>query len=105
MGIGPDGPQVVALVHGAVAAVVSPTAAEKFEISRANVLAHQRVMERVMEAGGTVLPVKFNTIAQGQKAGGAGGISAEGRIIQCVLDRRQEELATLLSTMRRYRGS
>ena len=89
-----DGPEVFILAHKSVAAVISATAIEKFEISRTNVLAHQKVMERVMEAGCTVLPVKFNTLAE-ERA----GQTAESRIIRCVLEPRQEELTALLAEM------
>jgi hypothetical protein len=94
LGIGPDGPDVFVLTHKAVAAVISATPTEKFEISRVNVLAHQKVMEKVMEAGCTVLPVKFNTVAEERT-----GETAESRIVRCVLEPRQEELTAMLAEM------
>jgi len=87
--------EVFAVAHDSVAAVVSATSAEKLEISRGNTLAHQRVMETVMQRGHTVLPVKFNTIAEDK-----GRKSAEERIVDHVLVGRNKEIVGLLSTMR-----
>jgi hypothetical protein len=87
--------EVFAVPHEGLAVVVSATSAEKLEISRGNALAHQRVMEAIMQRGHTVLPVRFNTIAEdkGKKA-------AEQRIVDHVLAGRREEIRGLLSTMR-----
>jgi hypothetical protein len=87
--------EVFAVVHESIAAVVSATSAEKLEISRGNALAHQRVMEAAMQRGHTVLPVKFDTIAEDK-----GGKSAEERIVNRVLVGRRKEILGLLSTMR-----
>jgi len=98
-GLGPMGiegnSEVSAVAHDGIAAVVSATSAEKLDISRGNALAHQRVMEAVMQRGHTVLPVKFNTIAENK-----GGKSAEERIVNHVLVGRNKEIVGLLSTMR-----
>jgi len=98
-GFGPTGiegnSEVFAVAHDGIAAVVSATSAEKLEISRGNALAHQRVMEAVMQRGHTVLPVKFNTIAEDK-----GRKSAEERIVAHVLVGRNKEIVGLLSTMR-----
>jgi predicted CoA-binding protein len=91
----PGNPDIFAVVHENIAAVVSATSAEKLEISRGNAIAHQRVMEAVMQRGHTVLPVKFNTIAEDK-----GGKSAEKRIVDHVLVGRNKEIVGLLSTMR-----
>ena len=98
-GFGPmeieENSEVFAVAHDSIAAVVSATSAEKLEISRGNALAHQRVMEAVMQRGHTVLPVKFNTIAEDK-----GGRLAEERIVDHVLVGRNKEIVGLLSTMR-----
>ena len=98
-GFGPMGTEgnseVFAVAQDGIAAVVSATSAEKLEISRGNALAHQRVMEAVMQRGHTVLPVKFNTIAEEK-----GGKSAEERIVNHVLAGRRKEILGLLSSMR-----
>ncbi len=93
MGIEGDS-EVFVVAHENIAAVVSDTSAEKLEISRGNALAHQRVMEAVMQCGRTVLPVKFNTIAEDK-----GTKSAEGRIVDHVLIGRNKEIVDLLATM------
>jgi hypothetical protein len=87
--------EVFAVAHDGIAAVVSATSTEKLEISRGNALSHQRVMEAVMQCGHTVLPVKFNTVAEDK-----GRKTAEERIIDHVLAGRRKEILSLLSTMR-----
>lgn len=98
-GFGPMGieenSEVFAVAHDGIAAVVSATSTEKLEISRGNALSHQRVMEAVMQCGHTVLPVKFNTVAEDK-----GRKTAEERIIDHVLAGRRKEILGLLSTMR-----
>jgi hypothetical protein len=94
--IGIDGSgEVFAVAHDGTAAIVSATSQEKLEISRGNAIAHQRVMEAVMQAGLTVLPVKFNTIAEDK-----GTKSAQDRIVNHVLVGRGREIASLLTTMK-----
>lgn len=92
MGIGNDS-EVFAIPHEGLAVVVSSTPTEKFEISRENTLAHQRVMEAVMERGHTTLPVRFDTIAEDKPDGSA---YAESRIVNHVLTKRKDEFADLL---------
>lgn len=92
MGIGND-PEVFAIPHEGIAAVVSSTSTEKFEISRENTLAHQHVMEAVMERGHTILPVRFDTIAEDKPDGSA---DAESRIVNHVLTKRKDEFNDLL---------
>ena len=87
--------EVFAVPHNGIAAVVSATAHEKLEISRGNALAHQQVMEAVMQRGHTVLPVRFNTIAEDK-----GAIKAQQRLIDHVLVARKDEILGLLTTMR-----
>jgi len=94
IGIGEATPEVFTIPCEGLAAVVSPTRRDKFEISRGNMLAHQRVMETMMRCGHTVLPVKFNTVAEDKAER-----SAESRIIDQVLAGRMDELSALLATM------
>lgn len=94
IGIGANA-EVYAIANGDNAAIVSATASEKLEISRGNAIAHQRVMEAVMQSGHTVLPVRFNTIAEPR-----GAVTAERRIVERVLVARQEEIRDLLTHMR-----
>jgi hypothetical protein len=89
------GSEVFAVRHELVAAIVSDTSSQKLEITRGHAIAHQRVMEAAMQAGHTVLPIRFNTIAED-----AGAKSAEQRIIDQVLVARRDEIAGLLTKMR-----
>jgi hypothetical protein len=102
MGIGNDA-EVFALPHEGIAAVVSSTATEKFEISRDNTLAHQRVLEAVMQRGHTVLPVRFDTLAEDKPdraASGPARTDAESRIVNHVLVQRRDEFNDLLALYR-----
>lgn len=75
-------------VHfNSLAAVVSSSPIVKYPVSRDNILAHQKVIEKVMEKF-TVLPVRFCTIAESQKD-----------ICEKVLKARHEEFKTLLGKM------
>jgi len=96
IGIGAGHPEVFVIPHEGVAAVVSSTSREKFEISRENTIVHQRVMEAVMAREHTVLPVRFDTIAEDKPDGSA---DAESRIVNHVLTNRMDEFSGLLATM------
>jgi hypothetical protein len=96
MGIGNDA-EVFALPYEGIAAVVSSTAIEKFEISRENTLAHQRVLEAVMQRGHTVLPVRFDTLAEDKPDRAT---DAESRIVNHVLVQRRDEFNDLLALYR-----
>jgi len=96
MGLGNES-EVFSIPYEGISAVVSRTPTEKFEISRVNTLAHQHVMEAVMERGYTVLPVRFDTIAEDKPDGTA---DAESRILNHVLTNRKEEFADLLALFR-----
>ena len=90
-----SGAEVVAVEHEGIAALVSTTALDKLEISRGNAIAHQRVMEAAMQRGHTVLPVRFNTIAEPKP-----GQTARQRIIDHVLVGRRDEIRGLMATMK-----
>lgn len=92
--VGDRASRVHTVVHNGIAAVVSPSCLGKYTIDRQNTLAHQRVMEHVMAQGHTVLPVKFDTIAEAKN-----GTGPEERIVQQVLVKRFDELASLLAVM------
>ena len=59
--IGAPGGPVRVVAHGGLAVLASDSPAERVETTRANMLAHQRVLERVM-ADRTVLPIRFSTV-------------------------------------------
>lgn len=93
IGIGGRGNEVYTLCYQGQAAVISNSPVTKYPISRENTLAHQRVMERVMEDC-TVLPVRFGTIAESKN-----GVPAEQRINEKVLRSRYKEFEGLLREM------
>lgn len=91
---GVGGAEVFTICHDGIAAVVSVTGEDKLEITRQNAITHQRVMEAAMRLGHTVLPVRFNTIAEG-----TADKLARRRVINHVLVGRRQEILGLLSEM------
>jgi hypothetical protein len=85
---GESGP-VYSLTHQGLAVVASDACTDQYDITRANMLAHQRVQESVMQ-GFTVLPVRFGTVAKG-----ASPIDDVRRL----LEKRRPEFEQLLSEM------
>jgi hypothetical protein len=65
--IGINGSYVSTIVEGPVAAVVSGTAAKRVRPERANLAAHNSVVNLLMQTS-TVLPVAFGTIAESYQA-------------------------------------
>lgn len=63
-GLGGHADPVHTVVFHELAAVVSDSPHTKYEITRANMMAHQKVIERVMDDGFTVLPVRFGTVTK-----------------------------------------
>jgi hypothetical protein len=91
--IGEEGETVYSVHYRDVAAVISVSAVTKYPISRANTMAHQKVMEKLMDDF-TVLPVRFGTVA-----GGRENVSPDDRIREEVLETRYDELKGLLDGM------
>jgi hypothetical protein len=60
--VGGRGDKVHTVVFGDLAAVVSESPDMEYDCTRANMMAHQKVIERVMAEGFTVLPVRFGTV-------------------------------------------
>lgn len=87
--IGGDSGSVYAIPHQDLAVVASDAGTDAYDITRANMLAHQRVQERVMHEL-TVLPVRFGTVANG-----ASPVDDVCRL----LGRRRQEFERLLSEM------
>lgn len=83
-----DGP-VYTVPEGGLAAVVSDSAAMDYESTRANMLAHEGVQERVMRDF-TLLPVRFGTVADP---------AASTRRVQTLLQKRAQEFDGLLAEM------
>jgi len=91
--IGSRQDEVYSISYQDVAAVISASAVMKYPISRENTMAHQKVLEELMNDF-TVLPVKFGTVASGKD-----GFCAAERIREEVLKVRYEELKNLLLKM------
>jgi hypothetical protein len=65
--VGVKGAEVVAIAHGPVAAVVSPLGDARVRSSRADLTAHQRVVEELAEQT-TVLPMQFGVVMPDARA-------------------------------------
>lgn len=87
LGIGGRGDLVYTVHFKDLAAIVSSSPIVKYPVTRDNSMAHQQVLEKVMQEF-TVLPVRFCTIAE-----------KEEDIIEKVLNGRYQEFADLLTQM------
>lgn len=87
--IGGDSGSVYTVSHQGLALVLSDAGTDQYDTTRANMLAHQRVQERVMQER-TVLPVRFGTVAK--------GVSPIDDVRR-LLERRRQEFERLLSEM------
>ena len=85
--IGIDDLPVSLVTSNGLAAVVSPSEVKRYRLSRQYTLAHERVIEKVMERS-TVLPVKFGTVAE-----------SENQIHRKLLLQRADDLEQLLAKM------
>jgi len=63
IGIGNGGDEVYTLGFRDLACVISSTPMTKFVISRKNLIAHEKVIEKIMGEYDAVLPVRFCTVA------------------------------------------
>jgi len=84
--IGLGGRGVESIAYRDLSAVISNAPMGKYVVNKENLLAHQRVLERVMNDH-TVLPVRFCTVA------------ANAEEIRRLLERRYRELKNLLRDM------
>lgn len=87
VGLGGRGDEVLTIGYDDLSMVVSNHPLGKLIVSRENMLAHEQVVEKVMEEFDSVLPVRFGTIAS----------SADE--IRGLLDRRHREFKNLLIAM------
>ena len=87
IGIGGRGDEVLTIGYDDLSMVVSSCPMTKFIVSRENMLAHMRVIEKVMNEFDSVLPVRFGTVA----------FNADE--IRNFLDRRLREFRSLLRNM------
>jgi len=86
IGIGGRGDEVGTIAYRDLSAVISNSPMARYVVSKENLMAHERVVERVMQEY-TVLPVRFCTVA----------VNAED--IRRLLERRYQELKHLLRDM------
>lgn len=92
-GIG-DGDSVYTVAYEDLACVVSDSPDMKYDSTRANMMAHETVIEHVMiGAGFTVLPIRFGTITR------KGSISPEEDIKHKLLESRFKEFQDLHNKM------
>ena len=84
IGIGGRGDLVSSIGFGGLSMVVSDHPLNHFVLNPENILAHQKVIETVMEQFNSVIPVRFGTVA------------ATPDEIRNLLDRRYSELSELL---------
>jgi Gas vesicle synthesis protein GvpL/GvpF len=87
VGIGEKGDLVHTVHYQDLAAIVSSSPIIKYPVTRANSMAHIKVLEMAMQKY-TVLPVRFCTIAENRE-----------RIIEKVLHARHQEFVDLLAEM------
>lgn len=81
--IGLGGREVETIAYRDLSAVMSNAPLRKYEVSKENLLTHERVLERVMNEH-TLLPVRYCTVAQNAEE------------IRQLLERRYQELQHLL---------
>ena len=91
--IGDRGDRVYTVVFRDLAAVVSDSPDMKYDTTRANMMAHQMVIERVMNEGFTVLPIRFGTVTK------PGTTTPVEDIRHKLLDRKSDELGDLYRQM------
>ena len=87
VGIGGRGDEVSTISYDDLSMVAGNCLMSKLEVSRQNLLAHEKVIEEVMKEFDSVLPVRFGTIASGADE------------IRNLLDRRCREFKTALRDM------
>jgi len=87
IGIGGRDDEVLTIGYDDLSMVVSSYPMTKFIVSRENMLAHMRVIEKVMNEFDSVLPVRFGTIASNADE------------IRNLLDRRLREFRSILRNM------
>lgn len=87
IGIGGRGDTIYTLPYQNVAAVISRAPIAKYPVTRENMLAHSRVLEKAAEKT-TVLPVRYSTLA-----------ANEEMIIEKLLKTRYQEFIDLLKAM------
>jgi hypothetical protein len=88
IGIGDQGDMVYTVNYNDISAVVSNSSKKEYRARRVNVLAHQTVLEKVMERF-TILPVRFSTVSETDDDAG----------IQRILEKDYDKFKNLLLEM------
>ena len=88
IGIGKEKSEVYTIVHEKLGAVISDSPVTQYPVTRANTMAHQKVMETVMKQY-PMLPVRFGTVSEGLDP-------IRGKLLKD----RQSELTETLAYMR-----
>lgn len=87
LGIGGRGDPVTTISYNDLSGVISDAPIKKYATTRANTIAHEKAIEKVISEGNAVLPVRFGTVAD----------SAQD--VRDVLRRRDREFKDLLHDM------
>ena len=87
IGIGGRNDEVLTIGYDDLSMVVSSHPMTRFMVNSDNMLAHQKVIEKVMKEFDSVLPVRFGTVASGANE------------VRNLLDRRHREFKNLLRDM------
>jgi len=87
IGIGGRGDEVLTIGYEDLSMVVSSHSMTKLEVNRQNMIAHEKVIEKVMQEFDSVLPVRFGTVASNADE------------IRNLLDRRYREFKNALRDM------
>ena len=88
IGIGKEKSEVYTIVHEGLGAVISDSTVTQYPVTRANTMAHQKVMETAMKQY-PMLPVRFGTISEGLDP-----------IREKLLKERQNEMTETLAYMK-----
>lgn len=86
LGIGGRGDELRTILYDDISAVVSDSPVISYSVSRENMLTYERAMEEVMKKY-TVLPVRFNTIAEDEDK------------VKKILEREHDRFVDLLKNM------
>lgn len=85
IGLGESPTLVTSIIYKDLAAIVSESPTKKYELSRKNLIGHQKVCEEAMKIS-SILPVRFATVAD-----------SEDQIVKKIFETHYEELKELLA--------
>lgn len=85
IGLGESPTPVTSIICKDLTVFVSESPTKKYELSRKNLIGHQKVCEEVMKTTSSILPVRFATVAE-----------SEDQIVKKILEARYEKLEELV---------